>query len=53
MSRSQPNRLEQGGRLARGKLLRFSFDGTTWLGVVLNITARAEFIVRALKSPTP
>ena len=32
MSRSQPNRLEQGGRLARGKPLRFSFDGNTYYG---------------------
>ena len=32
MSRAQPNRLEQGGRLTRSKPLRFSFDGTTYYG---------------------
>jgi len=32
MSQQQPNRLDQGGRLARSQVLRFNFDGKTYYG---------------------
>ena len=46
MSRSQPNRLEQGGRIARGKPLRFSFDGNTHYGYQGDTLASALLAIK-------